>query len=219
MYSMPLTVEDVLMLARAVENEGAPSEGVAWTLLQRAAWYHSHGMQVTLHKLIEQYVQPINPMWFPDGALHLAEVARLTRLNQLAKARDEISRAQARPAKAKERWQDMTAHTRSVIAGILTGYKKSPVIGALNYWETMGPTFAANQKAKPNMILLDPGFGWEKVNVFFTEDGAQSFGGLKIQNGLKSNPEGGGMLLAGSGPGTIIGAGVLAFLAWKWWLS
>ena len=75
-YRLGLTPQDVLIWARAVDEEGYPQVGVAWALLQRAAWLTTLGTPMSLGALVTAYAQPINPAWFPGGPKHEAEIAR-----------------------------------------------------------------------------------------------------------------------------------------------
>ena len=88
----------------------------------------------------------------------------------------------------------------------------SPVVGAVHYWKTHGPDFATNQAAKPGLTLLDRGFGYKNTNVFFAENGAESFGNLALQGSISNIAE----FLNGSGK--VIGLMALGFLAWKWFV-
>lgn len=216
-YSLPISAQDVLTLARAVDVEGYPREGVAWCLIQRAAWLRSQGRQVSLGKLVEQYAQPINPAWFPTGPKHRAEVARLERVGDTAGAQGERARAERRPEKAGKSWEQLNAETRQVITDILSGQSKSPVTGAVHYWASRGPDFASNQVKKPELILLDRGYGFGPGrNVFFAEKGSTKFGGVMVQHGAGAFPNGGGMLLSNMQPGPIVVGLLLSYLAWKW---
>lgn len=219
-YSLPISKADVLMLGRAVEEEGFPQAGVAWALIQRAAWLRSKGVKITLGKLVEQYAQPLNPLWFPSGAKHQAEVARQLRLGNEQGAQDEIARAQRRPGKASKGWNEFSPETRKVVTEILSGQSKSPVTGAVHYWASRAPDFAGNQARKPELILLDRGYGFGPGrNVFFAEKGSERFGGVRVVNGDKAWPGGGGMQVAGMGGGSIFVGAIVGYLAWKWWLA
>jgi len=218
-YQLPVTPSDILMLARAVDSEGYPREGVAWALIQRAAWLNTNGKKISLGKLVEQYAQPLNPLWFPTGPKHLAEVARLQRLGDIAGAATEQNRALLRPAKAKKLWHELGAETRQVITDIMVGKSQSPVTGATHYWASRGPDFLSNQARKPDLVLLDPGYGFGPGrNVFFAEKGGAKFGGVKVQDGNGSIPGGGGILTAGmgNGGGPIVIGLLLGYAAWKW---
>lgn len=97
-----VTDDDRLWLARAVEAEGEPRDLVAQTLVNRWAWLVDQGaFRASLGELVRQYAQPVNPRWFPDGDLAIAEMQRTTdpteraRLMQRAeRRRDVFSRAQ-----------------------------------------------------------------------------------------------------------------------------
>lgn len=216
-YSLPISAQDVLTLARAVDVEGYPQEGVAWALIQRAAWIRSQGKTVRLGKLVEQYAQPINPAWFLNGPKHLAEVARLENLGDMAGVAAERAKAERRPEKANKAWGQLAPETRNVVTDIMLGKSRSPVIGAVHYWASRGNDFTSNQLRKPELVLLDRGYGFGPGrNVFFAEKGASNFGGVLIQHGGGAIPNGGGMLQAGMGPGTIVAGLLISYLAWKW---
>jgi len=70
--------EDRLWLLRAVEAEGPPRDLVAQTLVNRWAWLSdtTPGRFFYLRELVRAYAQPVNPAWFPDGKLFLAELER-----------------------------------------------------------------------------------------------------------------------------------------------
>ena len=211
-YRLGLTPQDVLIWARAVDEEGYPQVGVAWALLQRAAWLTTLGKPMSLGALVTAYAQPINPAWFPGGPKHEAEIARLERVGDTAGIQDEKARAARRPGKASKPWENISATTKKVITDILSGASKSPVVGAVHYWKTHGPDFATNQAAKPGLTLLDRGFGYKNTNVFFAEKGAESFGNLALQGSISNIAE----FLNGSGK--VIGLMALGFLAWKWFV-
>lgn len=207
------------MLARAVDEEGYPREGVAWALIQRAAWLRTKGVQVSLGKLSQQYAQPINPAWFPTGAKHLAEIARLSRLGDSAGVAAENARAVTRVKKASQSWEMLEPETHEVIGQILAGSSKSPVKGAVHYWASRAQDFLGNQAKKPDLILLDRGYGFGPGrNVFFAEKGSEKFGDVRVLDGNKSWPGGGGLAIAGmaGNPGALLAGAFLGYLAWKW---
>lgn len=211
-YSIPFSEKDLLQLARAVEYEGYPEEGVAWALIQRTAWLNTHGVPISLGKLIEQYVQPINPRWFaPKGDLFVAEIERLKRLGDQKGVEIETANGYARAGRANETFKDISPKTAKVVLDILRGQVVSPVPGAVHYWASRGPDFKTNQDKKPGMVLLDRGYGFGKGrNVFFAAKGGETFSGVKISNPLNT--------AFGRGlPGVIgmlVAAGV-AYFGWK----
>ncbi len=220
-YSMPLSMKDVVTLARAVDEEGYPAEGVAWCLLNRLAWLHMHGSKFNLSGLVEAYAQPINPEWFPWGKKHQDEVARLQGLGKTTEANAEIVRARARPGKASKPWSELRPKTKEVMERLLTGQLPNPVLGAVHYWASRGPTFEANQAKKPGMLLLDRGYGFGPGrNVFFAEsENSSRFGGsIKIRNGVSILPGGASPLIvsAGGNWGVLVMGGLAGYLAWKW---
>ncbi len=214
-YAMPFNAGDLLTLARAVDEEGYPKEGVAWALIQRAAWLNTRGLKVSLGRLVEQYAQPINPAWFPNGHKHREEIARLNRLGDIKGVADETSRASRRKAKSEKPWANIDSDTKAVIASILSNKKTSPVKGAVHYWASRGPDFSTNQVKKPNLTLLDRGYGFGPGrNVFFADKGSQNFGGIIV---IGDNQVG-NMLLASINPMGIMIASAMGYAAWKWWV-
>lgn len=213
-YSMPITSSDILTLARAIEHEGPPSESVAWTLIQRAAWLWTNGNRVGLGSLVEQYAQPINPAWFPDGDKHLAEVARLQRLGDTAGVALENAKAVSRIGKAKVGWSQLSENTRELILEILDGQSRSPLTGAVHYWMTRGPTFQMNQEVRPVLSLIDTG-SWSKTNVFFAEKDSTGFGGIKVINGMRAYP-GGNVPSNGDGAIKAIACLLGGYVGWKY---
>lgn len=212
-YAMPVSPSDILTLARAVDGEGSPQLGVAWTLIQRAAWLRMHGNPVSLGKLVEQYAQPINPAWFPGGDKHEAELARLNRAGDIAGARKEVEKAQKRVLKSQKSWSELSDTTRRTIASVISGSSKSPVEGAVHYWMSRGPDFESNQAKRPMLKLLDRGYGFNNTNVFFAENGSEKFGGLTVAGNEHIN------VATMISPGGLIAGALLGFIAWKWLLA
>ena len=210
-YSLPVTDFDLLQLSRAVEHEGFPEEGVAWALIQRTAWLNMNGTPVSLGKLVQQYVQPINPRWFaPKGDLHVAELERLKRIGDQTGYKSEQQNGIARAKRANETYADIGPKAAKVIVDIIRGTSKSPVPGALHYWASRGPDFKTNQDKKPGMVLLDRGYGFGKGrNVFFGVKGSETFSGVRLVNPLNTLGKG----LPGV-IGMLIAAGV-AYFGWK----
>jgi len=219
-FSLPFSKDDILTLARAVNEEGYPKEGVAWALIQRAAWLHSHGVSISLGRLVQQYAQPINPAWFPTGSKHLAEMDRLARLGDSAGQAAETARAYARIAKANKPWDELAPDTRALIDKLLNGKSFSPVKGAIHYWASRAKDFTGNQARRPEMVLLDRGYGFGPGrNVFFAENGSSNFGGVVVENGAKSSPNDNMLLVTnsnGKGVLRVIVGGIAGYIAWKW---
>jgi len=74
---LPWTDGDALWLRRAVEREGEPRELVAQALVNRWAMLHDRPGPTaypSLASFVRAYAQPVNPRWFPDGDLHLAQL-------------------------------------------------------------------------------------------------------------------------------------------------
>lgn len=217
-YSLPFAASDILQLARAIEQEGAPQEGVAWALLQRAAWLTSQGQRVNLGALVSAYAQPINPAWFPGGAKHEAEVTRLQNNGDFEGAKAEIARAAKRPVNASLEWAEISPGVKVLVESILSGASTSPVPGAVHYWATRGPDFATNQAKKPDMLLLDRGYGFKKTNVFFGFKGHEDFGrDLRVVGGKNAWPGEAPLLVANvMSPQTLLAGAVVGVLFWKW---
>ena len=204
---MPLSQADVFKLAQAVEHEGYPREGVAWALLQRYAWLVTQGVQTSLAKLVEQYAQPINPAWFPNGQKHRDEVARLERLGDYGGAEVEKLKAKNRLKKASTTWEELRPEVKRTVLDIFSGKVKSPVRGAVHYLASRAPDFAGNQAKKPNLILLDRGYGFGPGrNVFFGVKGAENFVASIL-------PDGG----VPGGPGIVLGLLLAGYFFFKVW--
>lgn len=204
-WSLPINADDILWLARAVDEEGYPAEGVAWALIQRAAWLNMQGNKVRLGKLIQQYAQPINPAWFPEGPLHQAEIARLKRIGDAQGVIDEEARSIRRRAKAAQTWKDIDPNTKRIIAKILRNELPSPVPGAVHYWASRAPDFAGNQAKKPGLVLLDRGYGFGKGrNVFFAAKDSLDFAGIRVAG-----------VATGLGLAGLIIVGLVGFALWK----
>lgn len=125
-----LSNEDYLTLLRAVEFEGEPRDGVAWTLLQRFAYvypiYHS------LSNFVEAYAQPINPQWFPNGKKHLEWVKKLSSTGKTAEALDEQRRAKLRIYYAATPINNISQKTKDVLETVFA-ISNSPVPGSVHY--------------------------------------------------------------------------------------
>ena len=96
-HELPWTAADALWLRRAVEREGEPREWIAQALVNRWALLRDQGggQYPTLTSLVRAYAQPINPRWFPDGDLHLAQLAAHAPRGAAHRA-DMIARAERR---------------------------------------------------------------------------------------------------------------------------
>lgn len=211
-YALPISPGDVLTLARAVDAEGYPKLAVAWTLLQRAAWVNSQQGPKTLSQVVTSYAQPLNPAWFPEGEKHQAEVARLKRLGDEAGAQKEVKRAWSRKLKATKTWEALSPETREVVSSVLAGHAPSPVPEATHYWASRAPDFQGNQAAKPNLVLLDKGFGFGG-NVFFAEKSKKDVSRVQLVNTEKLGDF--GVAYAGmAGNQDVLTVGLSLALAW-----
>jgi hypothetical protein len=132
-----LTNEDYLTLLRAVEFEGEPRDGVAWTLLQRFAFLYPQFRSFT--DFIRAYAQPINPLWFPNGVKHVDWVRTLVSKGKTAEAEDEKRRAAKRVQYAATPLEKISSTTKDVVDTVFN-LGVSPVPGAVHY---RAPTIAA----------------------------------------------------------------------------
>lgn len=125
-----LTKEDYLTLLQAVEYEGEPRDGVAWTLLQRFAFLYPNFR--SLASFIRAYAQPINPLWFPNGRKHLEWMRSLARNNKPGEAVAESKRAQQRELNALTPVEKISSTTKDVVDTVFS-IGVSPVPGAVHY--------------------------------------------------------------------------------------
>lgn len=123
-----LTDLDYLDLARALDREGPPKLGVAWTLIQRFGMLYP--LYASFSTFVRAYAQPINPDWFSNGKRHLAEVKRLN--GDLKAVAKENEQAQLREQWAKVPLSKITADTKQVIESIFTG-TASPIPSSTHY--------------------------------------------------------------------------------------
>lgn len=175
-----LTIEDYLDLLRAVEYEGEPRDGVAWTLLQRFAFLYP--TYKSLSTFIRAYVQPINPKWFPTGVKHKAWVKKLETAGKLAEAQDEIKRAARRVHYAKTPIEKISPTSKDVVETVFA-IGKSPVLGAVHY---RAPTIVAksveeatqarDKFGKENYLAKPVDYGnILKHNWFWSSSGSSGF--------------------------------------------
>lgn len=207
-FEYVLTPEDVLMLGRALNFEGPPASAVLWTLIQRFAFLRATGEYTSLAKFLRDYVQPINPDWYPDGHRHLALIKELESAGKTKDAELERLAASRRPAKGATTWLQLQAPVRHLLETTLTGNRPiSRAPGAVHYWASratakMSPSEAKayNQKLKPELTLLDVGAGFGPgVNVFFTGAASQHLTNLAFHKAMGANPVGAVLLVAGAG--------------------
>lgn len=125
-----LTLEDYVVLSRAVEYEGEPRDGVAWTLLQRFAFLYP--TYKSLATFIRAYAQPINPDWFPTGSKHKDWIDKLVAAGKYNEADDERKRAAKRANFANTPLSKISKPTRDIIDYLfLSG--QSPIPGSIHY--------------------------------------------------------------------------------------
>lgn len=96
-HALPWTAADALWLSRAVEREGEPRDWVAQALVNRWALLKDQGGAgyPTLASFVRAYAQPVNPRWFPEGDLHLAQLDAHASRGPAHRA-DMIARAERR---------------------------------------------------------------------------------------------------------------------------
>jgi len=125
-----LTAADFLDLARAVEYEGPPKLGVAWTLIQRFAYLYP--VYPTLSKFVKAYSQPVNPRWFPSGVEHTAYYAMLRSKGDEAGAQRENIEAANRVVKASAPLSALHKDTFQAIDTVFTQHY-SPIPKSLHF--------------------------------------------------------------------------------------
>lgn len=138
------TEQDALWLARAVEREGPPHKGVAWTLVQRFAWLHPTGTYPTVASLVQAYAQPVNPRWFPDGDKHQQYLTTLSSQAQVAEAN---LRAERRREYASTPWEHLSPEAKAAANEALQVLQESPVPGAVHFRAAVVPRNATKQQA------------------------------------------------------------------------
>lgn len=150
---LPVTKDDALWLARAVEAEGEPRRLVAQTLVNRWAWLadYAPGKYPTLTSLVRAYAQPVNPRWFPDGDLFASRMLGVAAVKQRA----EIEKARVRRDVHSTRTR-FTRGTQDAVAQALRGPLVIPP-GAVDY-AIPGRPFPVLVPAGPkqNAIYGDP---------------------------------------------------------------
>ena len=209
-FTYVLTPDDVLNLGRAIQAEGPPQSAVLWTLIQRFAFLFSTGEYTSLTQFLKDYVQPINPDWYPNGHRHLALIKELEKAGKTKELQAEKSRALGRPAKGERKWEELSASVRHLVESTLTGNRPiSRAPDAVHYWASratpqMTPSEAKahNQKLKPELTLLDVGAGFGPgVNVFFSGSASQHLKQLAFHKTASSGSVGAVLLVAGAGIG------------------
>jgi len=124
-----LTDADYLDLARALEREGPPKLGVAWTLIQRFGMLYP--LYSSFSTFVRAYAQPINPDWFPTGKRHLQAIEQMK--GDLKAIAFENQQAQLRKQWAAVPLSQIGSDTRHVIDSIFSGQAPSPIPASSHY--------------------------------------------------------------------------------------
>jgi hypothetical protein len=176
-----LSERDYVTLARAVELEGPPEDAVAWTLLQRFAYLYPRYASVA--KFVEAYAQPINPAWFPSGALHLGYAQSLREAGKLRDAELEDQRAIRRVANARMPLRAIRSEVLQIIDALFASGADSPYPGSVHYCAPTLHTrdvvqaaaaraaYAAENRFRAEVDVGDP----RTENWFFSVSGAATF--------------------------------------------
>lgn len=174
-----LTQDDVDTLMRAVNFEGAPQAAVCWTLLQRFCFVYP--IYTSLATFVQAYAQPINPLWFPSGKRHIAELERLTRRGLREEYTAEERNAAKRRDMASLPLEQLQSRNRAIVQDVLSGQTPSPAPQAVHYRAPTVRTqdaataaqaraeFAANNNMVDNCKSLGDA---RKDNWFFGESGS-----------------------------------------------
>ena len=176
-----LSDRDYVTLARAVELEGPPEDAVAWTLLQRFAYLYPRYASVA--QFVEAYAQPINPGWFPGGAMHLGYVQNLQDAGKLREAELENQRAARRVANARMPLHAIRTDILQIIEALFASGTDSPYPGSVHYCAPTLHTrdvtqaaaaraaYAAENRFRAQADVGDP----RTENWFFSVSGAATF--------------------------------------------
>jgi hypothetical protein len=176
-----LSDRDYVTLARAVELEGAPEDAVAWTLLQRFAYLYPRYPSVA--RFVEAYAQPINPGWFPSGAMHLSYVQSLRDAGKVREAELENQRAVRRVANARMPLRAIRSEILQTIEALFASGATSPYPGCVHYCAPTVRTrdvtqaaaaraaYAAENRFRAEAEVGDP----RTENWFFSVSGAATF--------------------------------------------
>jgi len=204
-FKYTVTPADVLELARAVHLEGAPQSGVLWTLVQRFAFLYASGQSKSLADFVQNYAQPLNPEWFPNGSRFLEHHRDLLKAGKVKEAATELKKATARPAKARLTWEQLPLTVRHLVESVVSGNRPvSRAPGALHYWASratsvMKPSEAKryNASRRPELTLLDVGAGFGPgVNVFFSSVESGNLKRLRFGRDVNNGAIGGALLVA-----------------------
>lgn len=153
-YSLSWDDDDRLWLLRAVEAEGEPRPLIAQTLVNRWAWSWDTmpAKYLKLSELVRAYSQAVNPLWYTDGKLFLASLAKLP-----ADLRDDAyARAMRRQTEHSIR-NRFTPETVAAVDQALYGPLTLPM-GALH--------FAAPSVARPDLPVLVPSSSAQENTIY-----------------------------------------------------
>jgi hypothetical protein len=196
----PVTGEDLLWLARAVEAEGEPRVLVAQTLVNRWAWLLDQhpGLFPRLQDLVRAYAQPVNPRWFPGGDLLQKAIAEEPERREVLEAA-----ALRRPALAQR--TEFSPATTVAVNAALQGPLSLPA-GAVHYSR---PKTKPAAKARWDRLTMVPGV-LGKSNSIYTDHGAQGV----LYSVAKDGPTWGPSAALSSGrPSAGLGVALLGLLA------
>ena len=116
-----VTSEDVTWLLRAVDAEGPPHDKVAAVLCNGFVWARARKRwRRSLGEWVRAYSQPVNPRWFPDGELHLRELAAHP------ENAEALTSAATRRMLVHSVRRTFTSSARSAVHAAITGQTKIP---------------------------------------------------------------------------------------------
>lgn len=161
---------DVLWLLRAVQAEGADQGEVAAVLLNGFAWARAmNGYRGTLTDYVRAYAQPVNPKWFPDGALHHAAMQRAT----TDAGREELERRAGQRIRVHSTRTKFSEPTQRAVHAALTGQVKIPS-QATDY---AGPNVDAGSRGLKPLRVMIPG---DKRNRLWARPGTEGWEGYAM---------------------------------------
>jgi len=162
-----LTNQDFLDLARAVEYEGPPKLGVAWTLLQRFGYLYP--LYPTVSDFVKAYAQPISPTWFPTGKAHIAYIKALQANNDLKAIIKENDEAKKRAIRATIGLSKISSDTLKVLDTLFASHT-SPIPKSLHYHAPSTTKTQEEFAAARKLDVVPYGTG-KRINWFFGENG------------------------------------------------